>query len=319
MSNLKFMWRMPAYPTDGSCGSAFVHQIRMALDYIEGKFDGAFLDDHFLPFTAVDHPGGRDHLPKDADTLECLTSIAYFAAAYPKLIFGPIVLSQSYRNPALVAKMGANLQQLTNGRFVMGLGAGWYEADYEAYGYDFPQKPAVRLAQLEEAIQVIYKMWKEAPATFEGKYYRIKNAYCEPSPDPVPPLLIGGGGEKLALRLVAKYADWWNYCDTVEVYAHKLDVLREHCAAVGRDFNEIVKTWDGLQMTIAETEAEAWQIYEKSLFKRQGAVVGTPEQVAQQLKAFVDVGVTVFFLRFDDFPGLNGIKLFTEEVMPRLK
>jgi len=319
MPDLKFMWRMPAYPTEGSCGSAFIQQIRAALDYIEGKFDGAFLDDHFLPFTAVDHPGGRDHLPRSADTLECLTSIAYFAAAYPKLVFGPIVLSQSYRNPALAAKMGANLQQLMNGRFVMGIGAGWYEADYEAYGYEFPQAPAVRLAQMEEAIQVINKMWRESPATFEGKYYRIKNAYCEPKPDPIPPLLIGAGGEKIALRLVAKYADWWNYCDTVEVYTHKLEVLRKHCAAIGRDFNEIVKTWDGLQVSIAKTEAAAWQMYEKSLFKRRGATVGTPEQVTEQLKAFADVGVTVFFLRFDDFPSLNGIKLFTEEVMPRLR
>jgi alkanesulfonate monooxygenase SsuD/methylene tetrahydromethanopterin reductase-like flavin-dependent oxidoreductase (luciferase family) len=136
---------------------------------------------------------------------------------------------------------------------------------------------------------VINKMWKESPATFEGRYYHVKNAYCQPAPDPIPPLLIGAGGEKVALRLVAKYADWWNYCDTVEVYAHKLEVLRAHCATVGRDFNEIVKTWDGFQMTIAETEAEAREIYEKSLFKRQGAVIGNPAQVVEKLKAFVDV------------------------------
>jgi alkanesulfonate monooxygenase SsuD/methylene tetrahydromethanopterin reductase-like flavin-dependent oxidoreductase (luciferase family) len=318
MPALKFIWRIPAYPTDGSKGSAFVKQLNDAFEYIDGKFYGAFLDDHFLPFTAVDQANGRDHLPKDADTLECMAAIAYYAAAYPHLVFGPIVLSQAYRNPALVAKMGATLQQLTNGRFVLGLGAGWFEPDYESFGYQFAEKPAVRLAQLEESIQIIYKMWRESPATFEGKYYQVKDAYCEPHPDPVPPLLIGAGGEKLALRLVAKYADWWNYCDTVDVYAHKLNVLRSHCDAVGRDFNEIEKTWDGLQITIAETEAEARQIYEKSLFKRRGAAVGTPAQVAEQLLAFMEVGVTGFFLRFDDFPSLNGIKLFTEEVMPKL-
>ena len=319
MSDLKFIWRIPAYPTDGSSRDKFVEQLNRVFAYIDGKFYGAFLDDHFLPFTAVDQSRGRDLLPKNADTLECMTAISYFAAAYPHLVFGPIVLCQSYRNPALVAKMGATLQQLTKGRFVLGMGAGWYEPDYDAYGYKFPAVPSVRLAQMEEAIQVIYKMWKESPATFEGKYYQVKNAYCEPTPNPVPPLLIGAGGEKIALRLVAKYADWWNYCDTASVYAHKLEVLKSHCEAIGRDFNEIVKTWDGLQITIAETESEAWRIYENSKFRRRGAIVGTPWQVAEKLKEYIDLGVTILFLRFDDFPDLSGIKMFTEEVTPMLK
>ena len=318
MSDLKFIWRIPAYPTDGSSGDKFIDQLNKAFTSIDGKFYGAFLDDHFLPFTAVDQSGSRDLLSKNTDTLECMTAITYFAAAFPNLVFGPIVLCQSYRNPALVAKMGATLQQLTNGRFVLGMGAGWYEPDYKAYGYKFPAVPSVRLAQMEEAIQVIYKMWRESPATFEGKYYQIKDAYCEPSPNPIPPLIIGAGGEKIALRLVAKYADWWNYCDTPEVYAHKMDVLRSHCDAVGRDFNEIVKTWDGLQITIADTESAALHIYENSLFRRRGAVVGTPSQVAKKLKTYIDLGVTIFFLRFDDFPALSGMKLFTEEVIPLL-
>jgi alkanesulfonate monooxygenase SsuD/methylene tetrahydromethanopterin reductase-like flavin-dependent oxidoreductase (luciferase family) len=162
-------------------------------------------------------------------------------------------------------------------------------------------------------------MWTEAPFTYQGKYYQVNQAYCEPRPDPLPLLLIGGGGEKLMLRLVAKYADWWNYCDTPEAYAHKLAVLRSHCETVGRPFDEIVKTWDGLQITIAETENEARQIYNNSVFKRNGAIVGTPQQVAARLKAYMDMDVTVFFLRFDDFPSLNGMKLFTEQVIPLLK
>jgi alkanesulfonate monooxygenase SsuD/methylene tetrahydromethanopterin reductase-like flavin-dependent oxidoreductase (luciferase family) len=319
MSDIKFMWRIQPYPTEGSNRSLFVKQITDTLEYIQGKFDGAFLDDHLLPFTAVDHSGGRDLLPNDVDVFECMTTLSYLAGIFPKLVFGPIVLCQSYRNPALVARMGANIQQLTNGRFVMGIGAGWYKPDYDAYGYEYPEVPSVRLAQMEEAIQIIYKMWKEPPATFEGKYYRINNAYCSPTPDPIPPLMIGGGGEKIALRLVAKYADWWNYCDTPDVYAHKLAVLRSHCDVVGRNFDEIVKTWDGLQIAIAETEVEARRIYETSLFKRREALVGTPVQIAENLKAYVDLGVKIFFLRFDDFPSLAGLKLFTEKVMPLLK
>src|SRR5205085_8562231 len=105
--------------------------------------------------------------------------------------------------------------------------------EYRAYNYDFP-KPAVRLAQMEEAILLIKQLWSQAPASFEGKYYRIENAFCEPRPDPIPPLLIGGGGEQLTLRMVAKYADWWNIPGgTAANYAHKLDVLRGHCDAVG--------------------------------------------------------------------------------------
>jgi alkanesulfonate monooxygenase SsuD/methylene tetrahydromethanopterin reductase-like flavin-dependent oxidoreductase (luciferase family) len=186
MGETKFMWRMPAYPTDDSCGTVFVNQIIAALDYIQtqGRFNGAFLDDHFLPWTAVDHPGGRDNLPKEADILECWTTISYLAAAFPKLDFGAIVLSQSYRNPALVAKMGATLQLLTQGRFVMGLGTGWYIDDYTAYGYKFPEKPAELIAQLEETIQIVRALWTQTPATFEGKYYQVKAAFCEPKPDP---------------------------------------------------------------------------------------------------------------------------------------
>ncbi|MBK8021908.1 MAG: LLM class flavin-dependent oxidoreductase [Chloroflexi bacterium] len=320
MSELKFMWRLPAYPTEGSRRVIFVSQIMAALEYVQeqGRFQGAFLDDHFLPWTAVDHPGGRDGLPKDTDTLECWTSLTYLAAAFPKLVLGPIVLSQSYRNPALVAKMGATLQLLTHGRFVMGLGTGWHKEDYSAYGYPFPEKPADRIAQLEETIQIIRLMWTESPATFQGRFYQIDSAYCEPRPDPMPPILIGGGGEKLMLRLVARYADWWNYCDTAEAYAHKLDVLRAHCDGVGRDYDSIVKTWDGLQVAVAETERQAKRIYTESHFKRRGSLVGNPEQIAEQLRPFVDLGVTVFFLRFDDFPDLTGLRLFTEAVIPML-
>jgi alkanesulfonate monooxygenase SsuD/methylene tetrahydromethanopterin reductase-like flavin-dependent oxidoreductase (luciferase family) len=317
MSELKFMWRIPAHPTDGSRRMAFVDQISDTLAYVQGRFSGAFLDDHFFPWAAIDHAGGRDTLSNDVNTLECWTAITYLAASFPQLDFGALVLCQSYRNPAVVAKMGATLQLLTGGRFIMGLGAGWRQDEYDAYGFDYP-KPAVRLAQLEESIQIIQKLWAGGPATFEGRYYQIRDAYCEPIPDPMPPLLLGGGGEKLSLRIIAKYADWWNYCDTVEAYTHKLNVLRSHCEEVGRDFNEIVKTWDGIQITVAETEAEAQRICEESPYKRRGRVVGTPSQVTEKLKAYMDAGVDIFFLRFDDFPSQTGLRLFTEEVMPQL-
>src|SRR5205085_11949001 len=114
-----------------------------------------------------------------------------FAARHPELRFGHTVTCQSFRNPALLAKMAATLQFLTGGRFILGIGAGWYEAEYRAYGYDFPP-PGVRLAQLDETVQIIKAMWRDKPATFHGQYYQIEGAYCEPPPEPRPPLMIGG-------------------------------------------------------------------------------------------------------------------------------
>jgi alkanesulfonate monooxygenase SsuD/methylene tetrahydromethanopterin reductase-like flavin-dependent oxidoreductase (luciferase family) len=253
----------------------------------------------------------------DTPYLECATTIAYLAATYPTLKFGASVFCQSYRNPGLLAKMGANLQLLTGGRFLLGIGAGWMEEEYQAYNFDFP-KPSVRIAQLEEAVQIVKKLWTESPASFEGTYYRIENAYCEPRPDPIPPLLIGGGGEQLTLRVVAKYADWWNIPGgTYENYAHKLDVLRGHCAAVGRDYDEIVKTWSAEAVAVAETESEASRIAAASPYNENG-IIGTPAQVAEQLQAFVDLGVEHLIVRLLDFPNTEGIEMFVQEVMPRL-
>ena len=136
------------------------------------------------------------------DTIEAWTTITYLLARYEKMRMGTIVLSQSYRSPALLAKMAANAQWLSGGRFILGIGAGWKENEYRAYGYDYP-KDSVRLNQLEEAAQIIRAMWSSKQPTFQGKYYSIQNAFCNPRPTPAPPLLIGGAGPKRTLRIVA--------------------------------------------------------------------------------------------------------------------
>jgi alkanesulfonate monooxygenase SsuD/methylene tetrahydromethanopterin reductase-like flavin-dependent oxidoreductase (luciferase family) len=311
MRKLEFGWHMLSFPVDGSSGSAFMDQIHRTLERIQPHFDSVWVDDHLMPWA--------EWQPNDTPYLECLTTIAYFAAIYPDLKFGASVLCQSYRNPGLLAKMAANLQLVTGGRFLFGIGAGWMEEEYRAYNFDFP-KPAVRLAQLEEAIQIVRKLWTESPASFEGTHYRIENAYCEPRPDPVPPLLIGGGGEQLTLRLVAKYADWWNIPGgTYDNYAHKLNVLRQHCAAVGRNYDDIVKTWSAEAIAVAETEAEAQRIAAASPYNDHSTIAGTPAQVAEKLQAFVDLGVEYLIVRVLDFPNAAGIELFVQEVMPRLR
>lgn len=310
MSEVKLGWHMPSFPVDGSSGPAFLGQIQHTLEKIYPHIDSVWVDDHLMPWA--------EWQPNDTPYMECLTTIAYFAAAFPTLKFGASVLCQSYRNPGLLAKTAANLQLLTGGRLIFGIGAGWMIEEYEAYNFDFPP-PAVRIAQLEEAVQIVRKLWTEAPVTFEGRYYRLRNAYAEPRPNPVPPLLIGGGGEKLTLRLVAQYADWWNLPGgNYEVYAHKLEVLRNHCQAVGRNYDEIVKSWSPEGIALAETEAEAQRIAATSPYYNPDCLIGTPAQIAEQLCAFVELGMTHPIVRLLDFPDTAGIELFIKEVVPRL-
>jgi alkanesulfonate monooxygenase SsuD/methylene tetrahydromethanopterin reductase-like flavin-dependent oxidoreductase (luciferase family) len=307
---LKFGWHAPSFPTDGSNGRDFVNQITAILQDIPDAFDSVWMDDHFWPWANWQAP--------EAPFLECATTMAYVAGAFPNLKVASSVFCQSYRNPGLLAKMAATLQTLTQGRLIFGIGAGWMEREYLAYNIDFP-KPSVRLAQLQETLEIVKLLWTQTPATYEGKYYKITNAYCEPKPNPIPPILIGGGGEQLTLKIVAKYADWWNFPGgTFENYAHKLDVLRGHCDSVGRDYDSIIKTWSAECVALAETEAEAQRILEATPYKI-NPIVGTPVQVAEQLQRFIDVGVEYLIVRLVDFPRPEGVHLFAKEVVPLLQ
>lgn len=305
-----FGWHSPSFPVDGSDAPAFAQQVRAALAKVQGSYDSVWVDDHFVPWAKWQ--------PNDTPYVECMTTIATLAAEFPALKFGSSVLCQSYRNPALVAKMAANLQWWTGGRFLFGIGAGWLEEEYRAYGYDFP-RPAVRIAQLEEAVEIVRRMWTEQQVTYRGEHYQVEDAWCEPKPDPIPPILIGGGGEQLTLRVVAKHADWWNLPGgDLATYTRKLDVLKRHCDAVGRDYDSILKTWAAESVAVAPDEASARRLSAASPYQN-GPIVGTPEQVADALRQYVDAGVGYFFVRTVDFPSLDGIELFAEEVMPLLK
>ena len=311
MADIKFGIRVPSFPIDGSRGHEFALQNIRFLRGLEAGFDSAWVSDHLVPWA--------DFEGRDTDILECFTAISYLSALFNRLDFGSIVLCNSYRNPALVAKMGATLDALTGGRFILGIGAGWMEEDYTKYGYDFPS-PAVRIKQLEEGVQIIKKMWAEDAVTFEGEYFRVRNAHCNPKPDPPPPIMIGGGGEKLTLRAVARYADWWNIPNVdLETYMHKLDVLRRHCSRAGRDPDEILKTL-GNMVAIAETDEEALKIAKESPFLSEENMdayfVGGPQTIKSKIGEFVDIGVEHFILRFIDFPRLEGARLFAEEVIP---
>lgn len=243
--------------------------------------------------------------------LECWTALCTYGAEFPHLKLGTIVLGQSYRNPAMTAKMAAVLQWMSGGRLIFGIGAGWKEDEYRAYGYEYP-KPAVRVAQLDEAVQIIRKMWTETPASFAGKHYQIENAICTPKPNPVPTLMIGGGGEQLTMRVAAKYADWWNVgFRTPEEYAHKIEVLHNHCAKVGRDSSTLTLTYYA-KLSIVRDPAKV------ATSDRQHILGGTPDMVAEQVQKFIDLGARHILITLADFPNIDELAMFQEEVIPRL-
>lgn len=310
MSKIKFGIRLPAFPLDDSSGAVFRDQVVNTLTILDGQFSSFWVADHFIPWF--------EPLDPMTDTLECFSTLAFLAGKFDHYHFGSIVMSQSYRNPALLAKMGATLQALSNGRFILGIGAGWKEDEYQAYGYPFPPT-ATRIHQMGEAVQIIKAMWTLPKASFSGKYYHVKDAICQPKPDPLPPILIGGGGKKLTLRYVALYADWWNFPGgTAEHYASLLAALRDHCQAVGRDYDSITKTWGIECVAVADTEEAALQIAQTSpLYNPETAIVGTPDQVEILLRRFTQMGVEHFILRFADFPDTHGAEAFAQEVLPR--
>ena len=249
----------------------------------------------------------EDHLQVGkTDELECLTTLSYLAALYPQFKIGTLVLAQSYRNPALLAKMAANLQTLSGGRLILGLGAGWKEDEYRAYGYPFPEVKT-RMEELEDAIHVLRAMWTHQPATFEGQHYQVHSAYCAPQPEPGIPLLIGGGGEQRTLAIVARSADWWNFNScTVEEYERKLTILKQHCQRIGRNPSEIKLSYLST-LSVAEDPTQVKRDPSKHY------IAGNAAQVTSELEQFRALGVSHFMFRI---PDLETLKQFITSVVP---
>ncbi|HEY7123102.1 MAG TPA: LLM class F420-dependent oxidoreductase [Ktedonobacterales bacterium] len=198
-------------------------------------FEHAWVFDHFMPIAGADPSG---------PCLEGWTLLAALAAQTERLRVGAMVLGNTYRHPAVLANMGATLDIISNGRLDFGIGAGWNELEHGAYGIPL-YAPGERIARFAEACEVIKLLWTEKAPDFNGHYYQLKGAFCEPKPvqKPYPPFVIGGGGERKTLRVTAQYADIWNYGGgPVEEFRHKNVVLDEHCAAIGRDPTSITRS-----------------------------------------------------------------------------
>ena len=266
-------------------------------------------------------------------TYEAWALMAAFAAATDTVRLGQMCTCNTYRPPSYLAKVAASIDVISGGRLEMGIGAGWYEAEHDGYGYPFLPPPG-RLGMLREGVEIMKAMWTEDMVTYEGEHYRLDGAISQPKPlqDPHIPLWIAGGGEKVTLNIAARHAQYSNFGgDDIEVFEKKSAILKAHCDAVGSDFDGIVrsanfnilcagtddeveakKKWlrDHLGRYVSEKAVERWtRMYEASS--------GTPEQIITRLKVFEDAGLGYAIVNFADVAyDRSGIDLFARDVIP---
>ena len=282
--------------------------------------DTGFHSIHFIDhLLAIPDPAG--------DILEAWTTMTACAAVTRRVRVAGNVLCNSFRSPALLAKMAASLDVISGGRFELGIGAGWHEPEYHANGFDFP-RPGVRIEQLAEAVRLIKRLWTGEAVDFEGRHYRLRGGRCRPRPlqSPRPPLMIGGAGEQKMLRLVAEEADIWNA--SAGNYAQldrKIAVLRAHCEAIGRDVASLELSLQDL-VVIAPTEAALRAPLEDARARLsffgdvdQIATIGTPERCIDTLRRKVAQGITYFVCLFTDGGQPETVRLFGERVIPAFR
>ncbi len=298
---VEFGWVLQPTSRTAANTATMLEANRAHLAALRPPFTTLWVEDHFQ----------WDDLP----TLEAWTAMSYAAAEFPHLKVGTLTLGQSYRNPALTAKMAAMLHALSGGRLILGIGAGWKEDEYRAYGYPYPG-PGTRIAQLRETVEIMRLMWRDSPASYQGAHYQIEGAYCEPRHATPPPILIGGGGERKTLRVVAELADWWNMgFAALDAYAAKVAILRAHCADVGRDPGDILLSYYAhVAVGHDASRVERTDPVRPNLHR----IAGTPEDVAAQLNGFIDFGVRHLMLKFADYPALGQYQMFMDEVVPLL-
>ena len=288
----------------------------VVLECESSGYDCVWLDDHLM--------FGKQPI------LECWTKLSALSTITSEIRLGTMVLCSSFRNPALLAKMTATLDVISDGRLEFGIGIGVQEDEHEAYGIPF-LNPRARVDRMRETVEIVAKLWTEGKTSYEGRYYRISEALCEPKPvqKPHPPITIGGGGEKLTLKVTAEYADRydWGYVPSLEIYKHKLEVLEGYCKAVGRDFKDVEKSaWLGGQIFIVSDQKEldkrVKQLKPKDIslkdFKKYN-FVATPEGFRQEIQQYAKLGVTYFMLFFGDLPEVSSLKFFAEEVVKKMK
>ncbi|RVW08757.1 LLM class F420-dependent oxidoreductase [Prescottella agglutinans] len=298
----------------------------LALRADRGPWDSIWVYDHFHTVPA----------PTDEATHEAWSLVSAFAAVTGRVRLGQMCTAMSYRNPAYLAKVAATADSISGGRVEMGIGGGWYEQEWRAYGYGFPSA-GERLGRLDEGVQIFKQAWSTGTATLDGRHYQVDGAIVRPLPlqDGGIPLWIAGGGEKVTLKIAAKYAQYTNFDGTPEVFAHKSEVLRRHCTEVGTDFGSIVRSAN-YNLAIGRTEAEVRERLETLRARLEPIVgaeradaslaafrgmpaVGTPEQIVENLTALKKQGLEyAIFYDPEAAYDTSGLELLEQEVLPHL-
>jgi len=291
---------------------AYETMTRVAQEAETLGYDSIWLFDHFHTVPN----------PTQEVTFECWMSTAALARDTKRVRIGQMVTCNGYRNPALLAKMASTVDVMSHGRLDFGIGAGWKEDEFRAYGYDFPDGPT-RLRQLRDAVQIILAMWTQDEAVFEGKYHQVRGAINQPKGAQKPhiPLLIGGGGEQVTLKLVAQYGDACNvgHLDN-EGLERKFAILKKHCEEVGRDYESIWRTVL-FNCAIAETDEAAFA--KSGSFRRnipsgrlrEQALIGTPDVVRRRLAEIEQAGAQEIIVYMPDAKDLESVRLFARECM----
>jgi F420-dependent oxidoreductase-like protein len=292
----------------------------------DGPWESIWVYDHFHTVP----------VPTDEATHEAWTLMAAFAATTHRVRLGQMCTCMGYRNPVYLAKVAATCDVISGGRVEMGIGAGWYEHEWRAYGYGFP-KAGERLGMLDEGVQIMRQAWTEGTATIAGKHYQVDGAICRPLPLQAggPPLWIAGGGERKTLHTAAKYAQYTNFDPEPEPFKRKSEILEQHCRDVGRDFGEIVRS-GSYDVVIGETERDvqeklAWigahygRVIPADRAERErqtfadGYLVGTPERLVERLRAVEQLGMTYVIADFVDAAyDPSSMDLFATSVIPEL-
>jgi alkanesulfonate monooxygenase SsuD/methylene tetrahydromethanopterin reductase-like flavin-dependent oxidoreductase (luciferase family) len=288
--DLKFGWLSPVIGNQWSDHQPIVmFQERNILPTALQHFDSLWIADHFYGFDAKTDP-----------FMEAWTTLTWLAAKFPNVLLCHHVLGQGYRNPALTAKMAATLQMLSGNRFILGIGAGWRDDEYKAYGYEFP-RPAVRFAELEELIQICRLMWTQDAPTFTGKHFHITEAAAPPKPEIVPPVCIGAYGEQIGLPMVGRLADMWNASTqgNVDRWLVKRDIVRASAEKSGRNPSDIQISLT-VEKPLPNTDDES-------------------EMLRTQLQVMADHGVEHFVMDFGHPQSTEPVLRFVEQVMQPMK
>jgi F420-dependent oxidoreductase-like protein len=283
-----FGYHMPYFSFPGVAPEdRFERVVEQACAAEAAGFDAVTVMDHFYQIGGVG--------PPEEPMMEAYVTLGALAARTSRVRLGTLVTGVTYRNPALLAKMATTLDVISKGRAIFGIGAAWNEVEHAGYGFEFPPI-GERMDRLDEALTIARKMFTEERPSFTGKHYRIEEALNSPRPIQPggPRILIGGGGERRTLRLVARHGDishWWGTLDDLK---HKSEVLERHCEAEGRDFSTILRT-AGSPVVLVEDERQAAAMAERIPPARRGLMApATVEQAAERLRPFIDAGIGGF-------------------------